>query len=470
MIFRFVANRSMVHSLMNRFGCISCLGLIVLMTSGCAETKTGESTNEVTVKAAAQVENANQAPPRLPPELHLDGADAAISQAIRAAADEVRAAPESVDAWSKLAMVLAAHDINESAADCFARAAELAPDDPRWPYLQGVSLATLRPEVAVTALERSARLCNETPTNPRLRLADLLLELGRVDEAQRHISKTLQVHSSSDRAHLLWGRSEFLQGDWQACIDSLAKMRRPVRKAMVLEAEARRRLGQNAEADRLRKAADATKDIAWPDPYLHQVLRSRTGLKADLVKADKLYGAGRYRDSIEILQQVIGDYPESDWAKILLGRALIKVQRYEEAEKHLRAALEIAPQSVEGRFRLGVSLFRQNRLDEAIEQFRKSTRLKPDLTMAHYNLSFCLDELGDLDGAVKSMRRCVQIESDYSAGWHRLALLEEEQGNIEKARRAFQRALTLDPDNQLVKEQLRLLDLDATVDLSDLEP
>ena len=64
----------------------------------------------------------------------------------------------------------------------------------------------------------------------------------------------------------------------------------------------------------------------------------------------------------------------------------------------------------------------------------------------------------------------MQIEPSYSDGWHRLALLEEKQGNIEKARKAFQRALTLDPENRLVKEQLRLLDVDTTVDLSDLDP
>jgi tetratricopeptide (TPR) repeat protein len=403
--------------------------------------------------------------------LHLDRADIAISKAIHAASDRVRAAPDSVDAWAKLAMVLAAHDINETAADCFSRAAELAPDDPRWPYLQGTSLTTSRPEVAVTLLERSVQLTRkEIPANPRLRLAELLLELGRVDEAQSHILTTLQVHPTNDRAHLLWSRSEFMEGNWQACLDSLAKIQRPVKKAVVLEAEARQRLGQHAEADRLRKVADGTRDIAWPDPYLDRISRFRTGLKAKLVKADKLYGVGRYADSIAILEQVIGDYPDSDWAKVLLGRALIKVKRYEDSEQQLRAALEIAPQSVEGQFRLGVSLFRQNRFDEAIEQFRKSTRLKPDLTMAYYNLSFCLDEIGDLAGAVKSMRQCVQTEPGYSAGWHRLALLEEKQDNIERARAAFQRALTLDPDNRLIKEQLRLLDVDTTVDLSDLEP
>ena len=410
----------------------------------------------------------------LPSDLGLESvlasADVAIAKAVRAAINEVTDAPQSAAAWGKLAMLLAAHDMEQAAARCFARAAELDSGDTRWPYLRGRALATIDPEAAMAAMERAVEVNQDEVTNPRLLLAEMHLEAGRVDRAKSQIRQTLKSHPGSDRARLLWARAEFLDGNWQECLDSLAQLRDGQSKdSLVLAAEAQQWLGQHQAADGTRRRAESAKEFRWDDPYVQEVLSYRTGLKVALVRADELFIDGKNDQSIAILNRVTKEYPESDWAKILLGRALIRAGRHREAEVHLRAARELAPASVEAKFRLGVALYRQNRIAEAMEQFRSAIRIKPDFTMAYYNLSFCQIEQGDLEGAIRSMRRCVQSAPEYAKGWHRLALLEEQNGDIAKSRQAYHRALALDPANDNIKEQLRLLDVDRTVDPTDLD-
>ena len=403
-------------------------------------------------------------------ESALANADVAIAKAIRAAAKDLETKPNSADAWGKLAMLLSAHDMKEVAAQCFQRAAELEPDETRWPYLRGRALALIDLEAAILALKKAVEVNQDQITNPRLQLAELLLEQGSVDDASAQIRIVLQKHTNSDRARLLMARAKFLKGDWQACLESLSHFRgEPNKKVFILAAESQQRLGNRDEAHRLRVQADNAEDYGWGDPYVREVMEYRTGLKVSLNQADELFGAGKYEKSIRLLESVIADYPESDWAKILLGRAFIRTQRYSEAEEQLRAALALAPGSVEALFRLGVVHFRQEQLKEATIQFRKAIRLKPDFTMAYYNLSFCQEKQGDISGAIKSMRRCVQCEPEYVQGWHRLALLAEKNGDKESSRDAYGRALSLDPENATIREQMRLLDVDSTVDPSDLD-
>lgn len=410
-------------------------------------------------------------PSELGLETALVGADIAIAKGARAAAAAVVKSPDSAGAWGELGMLLSAHDMNEIAAACFSRAAELDPTDTRWPYLRGHALAEIDVEAAIEALRSAVAVNKDQVAGPRLKLAELLLEQGLVDEAYSQIQTTLTHHETSNHAKLLRARAEFLQGNWQACLDAVDSFSgEPNRRALLLAAESSLRLGDKKEADRLRAKADKTENYGWRDRYIDEVLAHRTGLKVSLNRADELFAAKDYAGSTKLLEQLVQDYPESDWAKILLGRVLIRARRYAEAETELRAALALAPASVEAMFRLGVAYYRQSRFEEATKLFRKAVQIKPDFTMAYFNLSFCQEHDEDISGAVRSMRRCVQCEPEYAAGWHRLALLEEKAGKIERARKAYQRALSLDPENQTIREQLRLLDADMTFDPSDLDP
>jgi predicted Zn-dependent protease len=54
--------------------------------------------------------------------------------------------------------------------------------------------------------------------------------------------------------------------------------------------------------------------------------------------------------AIALLQQAIEDYPESSWARLLLGRAWLRAGNLVASEQVLRSALQREPDSVEGHF------------------------------------------------------------------------------------------------------------------------
>src|SRR5262249_44636533 len=113
------------------------------------------------------------------------GVDPAVVKAVEAARAEVRQSPRSAAAWGRLGMVLAANNFAAQALDCLARAERLQPDDPRWPHYQALLLAGGDPPAAVPDWQRAVvRGDDARRAAPQLRLAELLLGLGRTDEAE----------------------------------------------------------------------------------------------------------------------------------------------------------------------------------------------------------------------------------------------------------------------------------------------
>ena len=145
--------------------------------------------------------------PRVPPRVDLRGADPAVIQAVRSAREKVTASPRLAAAWGHLAMVLLAHDIFADAATCFAKAAQLAPDDARWPYLRGLGLLEGNPDpaAALPVLKTAAGLSTGEPV-PRLKFGEVLLEQGLIDEAERQFLLALELEPGNARAQLGLGR------------------------------------------------------------------------------------------------------------------------------------------------------------------------------------------------------------------------------------------------------------------------
>src|SRR5213079_2958398 len=118
----------------------------------------------------------------------------------------------------RLGMVLRAHDFDAEANRCFEEAERLDPREPRWPYLRGQTLVLTDPEAGILCLRRAVQCCGDSPTAPRLRLAEALLEQGRLDEAQSHLE---QAARRDPRARLAWGRLALLREDWRGALAHL---------------------------------------------------------------------------------------------------------------------------------------------------------------------------------------------------------------------------------------------------------
>ncbi|MCP4189734.1 MAG: tetratricopeptide repeat protein [Planctomycetaceae bacterium] len=406
-----------------------------------------------------------------PPTLESEGVDPEVIQAIDQARQQVEASPHTPAAWGELGMLLQAHKFHQPASVCYEQAAKLAPTDFRWPYYQAKTVALLDPQRADTHLKTAVALCDNTPPEPRLMRIEILLELSQLDRAEKELKTFFKSDPDNPRARMAEARMLFMQGEHQTSLARLQALDQQLtdrgefrgrRQSLhLLMAEALRRLGKIEEAEQTREKAMAQADLRWPDPLLEAVNDRQTGLKADLVDADLLFGRGEFQSSIHLLRSTVKRYPDSVWGRILLARALIrtgapdsplgsnaKQQRLLAAEKQLTQALAQDPHSVEAKFRLAIIKTYQGDSDAATNLYRQAIQLKPDFTMAHYNLASCLNRQNDSQGAIAALRASVESQPDFVDGHYMLGRLLINDQKLPEAVKHLEIAAQLKPKDQ----------------------
>src|SRR5438874_12926563 len=126
----------------------------------------------------------------VPPIAEVPDDDPDLARSIADARAAVEKDPRSADAWGKLGLVFAAHVYADEALVCFERAEKYAPADRRWPYHQGLVLYARDPAAAVPKFRRALELGKSDAG--RLRLAEALVTLGRLDEAEPEFAALLK--------------------------------------------------------------------------------------------------------------------------------------------------------------------------------------------------------------------------------------------------------------------------------------
>jgi tetratricopeptide (TPR) repeat protein len=394
-----------------------------------------------------------------PPEIDPARLDPAVARALRSAREQVLQAPASAEAWGRLGMLLRGHALADTdTLACFAQAERLDPQQPRWPYFQGLTLANTDPAAAVAKFQRTVELCGDTPDAPRLLLAEMLQVLGRLDEAAEHFRRAIQKDSSNARAHLGLARVAYqrntLSGARTHLEDALysAQTRKAAR---LLLAEIEHRQGNAAAAARELDRANALPDDApWPDPFRQEVGELHTGKQYTLAHADRLLKAGRTREALTVLRQATEDYPETDWVWLMLGRAYLDLKDPQAAEEPLRKAIGLSAEPADAQFYLGLALFFQQKYPEATESFGQATRLRPNFGMAYFNLGQCLRQQGNRRGAADAFRSAVRCKPDHLDAHIHLAEVLIQDGRPAEALAPLRDALRLDPNNAAARKLL----------------
>lgn len=399
---------------------------------------------------------------RLPvpfPALNLRGADKAVVEAIDSARQEVRRSPDSAGVWGRLAMILFIHDGFRDAEVCFARAEELDPGSPRWPYLRGLSLfrGEARPAEAVASLRRAVERCGDDPT-PRLRLGEALFEQGQLDEAERLFRQVLDKESLHPRANLGLGRILHSRGRLEQAVEHLevSLQRAPsVKMTHALLAEIHFRLADPATANLHRERMARLSDTyRWPDRYFAEALKHFTGVWSKIELANAWFQQGKQSEAIEILKQTVRKYPEALMPHLVLAQLESRAGRLEDAEQTLRETTRISPDGVEANFELGAVLQRQQKHEEAVARFRRAVKIKPDFGLAHYHLGLSLLRLGDPGETIEAFRETVRYRPDLAAAHRILGQLLLQAGERTEALKYLRQAADLDPGDSKTRQIL----------------
>lgn len=386
-------------------------------------------------------------PPLIPPHQ----LDPALANSVQAARDQVVASPKSAEAWGKLGQAFDAADFGAESEQSYQQASRLDPLSPRWKHLLGLRQLRESPELGLTHLTEAAQLAGTTSDAPRLRLAQALIERGRISEATNHLGAVLASNPSHAAARLEMGRASLITGDSKAALQWLGPCTTnpfTARPALVLLGQAAARAGDSENAARYSRAASGMpKPFDWPDPFLREVQNLRQDRSRLTEQANSLLQQRRIGEAENTLTNLLARTPKDPEALLLLGRIRIQQRRCDEAEATLRQLLDIQPQSPNGWVQLGMSLYCQSRWPDAAVAFERALQLKPDFAQAHFNLGLARSRSGNRTGAIQSLRDALRCNPGDANTHASLADELGRDGQIAEAETHLTKALALDPNN-----------------------
>jgi tetratricopeptide (TPR) repeat protein len=378
----------------------------------------------------------------------------------------VRDDPRSGEAWGELGRALMVNEIHSDISlACFTEAERLDPKNPRWPYFSGGILAVTlhKPEEAIAKLQRAVELCDrgDRQGTPRLLLAETLLSLGQLEDAERHFQQVLATDPRNVRAHYGLGLVASARGDWHNCrkqLETCLSSPQAGKKARIHLAAVCERLGDKKSADKYTtEAARLPGDADWMDPFRaeHLQLAKR---KMDRYRAvEYLEAAGHFDQAVSILADLVQKYPNDYLPHLMMGRILPQMGKFQPAEEHLRTALQLAPDKIQVYYLLGLVLFERGLFEESAQFARKALALNPDYGYAHMCLGRALKALGDRKEALKALRQAVHCNPEFADNHLHLGILLAEEGKRDEARSCLRQAQLLAPNDPRPKAELEKL-------------
>ncbi len=337
-----------------------------------------------------------------------------VAAKIREVRDEARAAPESAAAVGRLGMVFHAHELHAEAIACYRKAAGLAPEEVRWPYLAALATAETDLEGSLVHFARAVEL---DPAEPAVSIAhgDVLVRLGRFAEADERYRAALALDSGSSHALLGLARSALGRGEEAPATELLERAAAAAPhhgEVQELLARVYQRLSRPEDAERARLRAGAGfRASRAADPHLAAVRAEAVNSRAYTERGQRLAEAGRFA----------------------------------EAETELRRVLEIRPGNARDHSNLGGALAGQGKLVEAVAEYRKALAIDPDDTYALNNLGLALAGQGDLEAAAAQLARAIEIDSTYADAHRNLGLVRARQSRPEEAIAHYRAAIAANP-------------------------
>lgn len=390
------------------------------------------------------------------PKIPMQSLDATSAAQVQQHLDAVRAAPRSGAAWGKLGGLLRAFEFKPEAEHCLAVAARLDPREARWPYLHGTLVALRSPSEGIKLLQRAVELCGNTPEAPRLRLATLLAENGRAEEARRELEALRRAVPDSAPALLALAQLANARGDFPAALELTERCLndpRSARGAWSLRSVLLQRTGDTAAARAATdRAATLLPDLPVPDPFEREVRQMRSDPRSLSDQAQHFLLNRQLTNAAPLVEQLLREHPDFAETWLVAGRLQLMQRRFGEAQASLLRHLALRPDSANGQFQLGLALLEQDRLDDAAASFARAVQLKPDLGPAYFNLGVALGRLGHKPEAVASFREAIRHNPERIDSYILLADLLFDLGGRTQAQEIARQAETLNPaDRRLIQ-------------------
>ncbi|MDX2036163.1 MAG: tetratricopeptide repeat protein [Isosphaeraceae bacterium] len=280
-----------------------------------------------------------------------------------------------------------------------------------WSRLASALLAQHRFTEALEAADQAVRL---DPDAERLR-ADVLLELGRIDDAEKAIAR-LAPDAGDDPNRL------------------------------ALEARLHETRGRSDRAIEARKRAAELADALYDLPH-------ETAAWYRTMVGHALIDSGRIDEGERDCLLALEIFPRDHRAVTGLAEVAVARGRWSEAREQASRALELSPENPEAMrilYEACGKLGDSEGAKAAAERFERLAKSFPRIHDRHWVL-FCADRGVDLPAALELARKDLELRPDAQAH-DTLAWVAFKAGSIDEAARAIARALELAPHDDAIRD------------------
>lgn len=392
------------------------------------------------------------------PVIDLEHAYPDVADSIRIARKSVQQQPQSSKAWGQLGMILLACGYGSESIEVFAEAERLDPTDARWPYLQGTTLDGIEPIRAIACIGRAI---DAEPDRVlfRLRLAEVLISIGKLDGAQESLKIARTLEPDNPRTHLAWARWEYQQDHLEQSLAHAmraAEIQPNTRAIHELLARIHHRLDQPAAAaeqlELVRRLPEQS--VIFFDPITNEVGMLRRDPGPAIKQAQVLLRQRQPDAAIRVLRGIVDQDPAVLPAQVELWRALVLAGRVAESEAALQAALRHHPGSPQLLLLRGIELFDAEQWNDAMGWFERSIAHQADNAAAHYHLGLCQARRDDRTAAIASLRTAIAFEPDHARAHTALGKLLLQDKAFPAAVEHLRTAVKFAPDDPEPRELL----------------
>lgn len=339
------------------------------------------------------------------------------------------------------------HDFMTPAAAALRNAEALDSNDPRWPYFLAIhDIFEGHLEDAIAALDRVLLLA-PGDLAARIRRADALLDLNRIDEAEAEYRRILDLDSNHSAAHFGLGRVAFERDDLAAAIERFRTALRGQPEGSVVHHHiglVLRRLGRREEA-----AAELSRNehvrIAFPDPLFTSLQRLNVSREAYFKRGTQAMRRGDLQEALAAFQGADEALPNDSITLFNLGMVLIELGDKARAEERMRRAIEFDQDYREPHFNLALILAERNDLRGAERHFRRATEIDPEDLEAGVRLAEVLSRLDRLTEAIELLDEVLAIDPALPMAQLALGAAHQAAGDRPAARTALREVLKAAP-------------------------
>lgn len=332
------------------------------------------------------------------------------------------------------------------------RAADASPDNAEARIVLSVYLGQRGDLDGALEAAESAVAVDGKSVTAKLRLAELLVDVGFRDGDQAAIQRgraivdeILATAPESAEGNFVKAKIELAEGDVETAKTSL----QTTLQTRPNWGQARFVLGSAyASTGDLSRARVELEAAVEAEPELADARKLLTQVYAQL---------GEHEFAIDQGRTYLRGRPGDTEIRIIVGQSLIRVGRANEAYDVV-AAIPEDERNASALFALGRLDLAFGRIDEGAEKLRRAEALAPGNAQVLRSLVAIDRQRGQLDASDARIARALEARPEDSEVWELAGEFAGLRGEVEKARESFQRAIELEPRN--VSAQLNLAELE----------